>query len=70
MRRIRFKNFIFKNCKTCFGEGSKVVGLEPSFNDKTMEIEPQEIMEDCQECAERSRYEYECAIESQRDEDR
>jgi RNase P subunit RPR2 len=70
MRIIRFHSTIFKDCETCFGEGIRVIGLESSFNSKTMEVEPREIIFNCQECAERSRYEYEYAVESQIDKDR
>jgi hypothetical protein len=70
MRTIRFKLFKYKDCKTCFGEGSKAIGLEPSFNSRTMEIEARDIMEHCEECAERSQDDYEYAIESQRDAER
>ena len=68
--RNRFILKVYSDCETCKGEGFIFTGMKAGFNVKSMEVTAEDDGYDCPECIERSRDEYEYAMEQKSEEKR
>lgn len=60
---IRFSPQRYRDCETCEGEGFIVTGIKVGFNVKNMEVTADDDGYCCPECMDRSRHDYEYAME-------